>query len=496
MLAQKLILSYSSRIFVQFFQIVASVIVARIAGPGVLGTVAFGLSYVTMFTFFADMGFGTAHMKKLSEGKDEARCIGTYARIKIGLVTFYVFCVVGFFLAQKNIFHVSFESKDHITVIFVLLVSTTLAQLFTIPKTTFSAYAQKAKSDIPDLIQTLLYQFLRIIIVLFGFRAVALAFGNIASMILVLPVFIYLFKDYKIGPFDKNLAKEYLKIALPVMLTAITSKLYSTIDKVLLQFFTNSEQVGYYTAGFRMGGFVLLIANSIGVLFFPIFSKAASQKDYASIKRHIDKFERFSFIYIMPFLILVTLFSRDIVYLILGKEYISSVPIMIAINIAMFLRVINTPYSSVIVGLGYFNKGLQIGIYHFVFYIVILFVLIDPSFLNMSGLGAAIAILLANLFLLTLYRIYARKYLPILSNKIAILYMIYGTVNYILFFIILNKTMLFQGYYKILFIFVYIFVTYFSMSLFKLVNKGDWKYLKTLVDYQKMNKYIKGEIFK
>ena len=65
MLAQKLILSYSSKIVVQIIQIIASIVVARIAGPTVLGTVTFGLSYVTIFTFIADLGFGTAYIKSL-----------------------------------------------------------------------------------------------------------------------------------------------------------------------------------------------------------------------------------------------------------------------------------------------------------------------------------------------------------------------------------------------------------------------------------------------
>ena len=70
MLAQKLILSYSSKIVVQFFSIAASIVVARIAGPTVLGTVAFGLAYVSMFSFIADLGIGTAHIKLVSEGEE------------------------------------------------------------------------------------------------------------------------------------------------------------------------------------------------------------------------------------------------------------------------------------------------------------------------------------------------------------------------------------------------------------------------------------------
>lgn len=67
MLAQKLILGYDSKIVIQFIQIAAGILVAIIAGPTVLGAVAFGLAFVSMFEFLADLGIGTAHIKLISE---------------------------------------------------------------------------------------------------------------------------------------------------------------------------------------------------------------------------------------------------------------------------------------------------------------------------------------------------------------------------------------------------------------------------------------------
>jgi O-antigen/teichoic acid export membrane protein len=70
MLAQKMALSYGSRIVVQFFQILTTIIIARIVGPSVLGTVAYGLAFGSLFKMIAELGVGTAHMKLLSEGRD------------------------------------------------------------------------------------------------------------------------------------------------------------------------------------------------------------------------------------------------------------------------------------------------------------------------------------------------------------------------------------------------------------------------------------------
>ncbi len=494
MLAQKLILSYSSRLLVQIFQIGASIIVARIAGASVLGTISFGLAYVTMLSFIADMGFGTAHIKLVSEGRDEAMCMGTYTRVKLFLIIIYSFFTIAFFFIQKDVFNIKFESKEHITVIFVFLISSIISQLISIPKTNFMAHTQQAKTDIPEMVQTLIEQILRIIIVVLGFRAVALAFGNLVSVMIIVPLIIFLFRDKTIGQFNKNLFKEYLQISIPVMLTAFTSTVSSNIDKVLLQFFSNSEQVGYYTAGFRVGGFVLLISQSVGILFYPLFSQAAANKDFEAIKRIVEKFERFSYIYIMPVLILATLFSEDIVRILLGREFATSAPIMVIINVAMFLRVLNAPYSSILVGLGHFKKGLDIGVIVFLAYLLLLFILISSPFFKMGGMGAALATLLSNIIMILLYRFYSKKYLPILNNKTAVLYLFFGIVNYYVFYFILNMTKLFSGYNKIFFSFGYVFLTYFSLLVAGLIRKEDIKFLRTILDYKSINQYIKTEI--
>jgi len=495
MLAQKLALSYTTKIIEQFFQIIASIVVARIAGPGVLGTVAFGLAYVSMFTSISDLGFGTAYMKKISEGGDLSTCLGTFARIKISLILAYIIVVIGFFCTQKYIFHTQFESRDHIIVIFIMLAAVSVQQLFMICNTTFTSYTQVAKSNLPNMLRTLLYQILRIIIVLLGYRAVALAFGNLVATILIMPLYIYLFKDYRIGKYDKNLAKQYLKIALPVMLIAITTKLTVTIDKVLLQFFTSSEQVGYYAASYRVGGFVLLIGQSVCNLFFPIFSKAFSNNNVLSVKSKLEKFERFSFLFVMPVVILLTLNADVIVKVLLGREYISSISIMQVINIAMFLMVVNVPFGSVITGKGDFNTSARLNIYNFVIYAIVLIVLIHPKFLNLAGLGTAISLLISYLFLGIIYRIYAKKYVPIISHHIAVKFMLYGVINFLIFLYFIHYQLISNTIiFRIIFALIYVIVTYFSFFILGMMKKADWIYLKTLIDIRSVGRYVKSEV--
>ncbi len=398
MIAQKLILSYGSKILIQFITIAASIVVARIAGPTVLGTVAFGLAYVSMFMFIADLGIGTAHIKLVSEGKDLGKCISTYTVLKSITTGLFFLIVLGIFLFQKYVVHTKFESQVHEYVILIMLISITIQQLLFIPKTTFAGRIEQAKQDIPNFIGTLVYQVLRIIVVLLGFRAVALVLGNLVSTILIIPIIIYLFKDYPHSGFDRELAKQYIKIASLVLIIGMSTNVIAYFDKVVLQFFTCSEEVGYYTAGYRIGGFVLMIANSVGLLFFPLFSKAVANGDFQYIRNRINKFERVSFLFIMPVVILLAIYSGAIVKVILGHRYIPSINIMSIITIAMFIMVLNMPYGNVITGMGYFKLAAIINLINFGFFIIVILLLVNPKTFNLGATGAALTVLFSNLF--------------------------------------------------------------------------------------------------
>ena len=97
MLGQKLLLGVYSQIFIRILQMLVTIIVARVVGPEVMGTIAFGLAFVTLFSFTSDLGLGAAHMKLISQGEDENECIGTFLRLKIFFVLVYIFIVLSYF---------------------------------------------------------------------------------------------------------------------------------------------------------------------------------------------------------------------------------------------------------------------------------------------------------------------------------------------------------------------------------------------------------------
>lgn len=494
MLKQKFILSYGSKMFMQFVTIAASIIVARVAGPTVLGTIAYALAYVHMLGFLSDLGLGTAHIKLISDGRDVGKCVSTFAVLKAGATVLFLVVFFTMFLIQKYYSSDGFESEVHEYVIYIVLAMLTIDKLMTIPITTFAAKIEQAKQDIPYLIRGILFQLSRIAIVLLGGKAVALAFGNLAASVIIIPVYLYLFRNYSFSKFDKNLAIEYIKIAAPILLLGAAVTLTNTIDKVLLQYFTDSEQVGYYTAGFRVGGFILLISRSMSMLFFPMFSRAVAKRDFLYIKEKIDRFERFSFLFIMPVVIIIALFAKDIVLLLLGELYLPSADIMAVVTVALFFTVFNTPYGNVLTGFGKFKLTAKIATVNLFIYVGVIVFFLSEYTLNIGPIGVAWSLLITNLLVGVTYRYFALKNVDILDNFLAVKFIIFGIINFLISYYLFKTFFDVNIWIRFSFLPIYVFYTFLSFHLLKWMNKEDWLSAIRLFDIKAMRKYVSTEL--
>ena len=122
MLKQKFLLSYGLGLLSSFLGAILGIIVARICGPSVMGTIAFGLSFVSLFKFITDLGLNTTHIKFISEGGDMGEKNKTFLVLKFFSTILFLIVLLSVFIAQVFIFKVKFESGDHKIVVLLYIV--------------------------------------------------------------------------------------------------------------------------------------------------------------------------------------------------------------------------------------------------------------------------------------------------------------------------------------------------------------------------------------
>ncbi len=496
MITQKILLSIFSRLLVYAIQIIFGLIVARIVGPGVLGTVAFGLSYVSLFVFLADLGISTAHIKIYNENVSKGNCISTFTRLKLFSILLFTVVVISSILVQKYIYNYNFESEIHLIVILILLLSIIISEFFKIPQTTFIAKTEQAKQDIPILANNLLFQITKLISVLLGFKALGIAISQLISNLLVTPIYIKFYKGYEKGTYDKELAKRYITFSLPVIFVLISQTFIFWSDKVLLQYFTNSTELGYYSAAMNIAGILRLFENSLGLLFFPLITQLLVNHDYNRLKDVLDKYYRFLFLFVLPFICVLSFNSEIVVKILLGNQFLNSGNILKILVFAVFIPLIYLPLGNIILGAGYFSDSAKIWVLSAVFFLVTNFLLAAPFILNLKSLGTSSALLLANLFLLLNYFFFIK--LRIKEVKLFQSKKLFIITNTFVIFSILIYNLMPRLKYEETFGLIYscfFLVIYFStLMLTKSIFKSDIYYLNEMLNLKKIKNYIKKEI--
>ena len=119
MIARKVYLKFLTRTGISLMGLFAISIVARYMGAEAIGLIGYAISLVSLFVIFSDLGLNKTHVKKISEGKNLGKCIGTFVFLKtITILSMaLIFLIYMFFHGSKR------ESDEQILVIYIVFIS-------------------------------------------------------------------------------------------------------------------------------------------------------------------------------------------------------------------------------------------------------------------------------------------------------------------------------------------------------------------------------------
>jgi O-antigen/teichoic acid export membrane protein len=222
-------------------------------GSEIYGIISFAGALSATFNVFADLGFGSAHIKRISEGKAIDDCVSTYAVVKIVLtfvtvgvsiiaITFWVFFLGG------NLTGVT------VNLVLLFILYQVFYNLSGIATQTYYAKMEQTKAQIISLSDPLIRVPLIAIVVLGGMGAIEVAYAYVLSALSILVIgFLFLRRD-RIKWGRPALFSSYLSFALPLIIISIIGTVASNMDKLLLGFFWDYNSVGYYSASLAFTG--------------------------------------------------------------------------------------------------------------------------------------------------------------------------------------------------------------------------------------------------
>lgn len=409
MIGQKVSVAFSVDLTIKALSYVSLFFVARWMGAEVMGTISYGFSYVGIFSFLAVMGMGVAHIKRISEGGDTGKLIGTYLTIRTILVAIMSFAILLSLLVYTKILGKRFDSPYQLYVIYFSLAAMIINCFANTATSTFAGRIETAKQKIPELAGKMVEVPLKVSVALAGLGVVLLAGTAVASAVVTLLVSWFFLKGLPISRPDWTVAKSYIKFALPVTILTFTTSVIQNLDKLMIGFFWNNEVLGYYSGAQQISMLFSMLSVAVGMVAFPQISALNSQADVEGVRRFVHTLERNLSIVLLPAGALIYFLSVPLMGILLGSEFKIAGPILFMLTGGLILQTLSEPYVALILGLDRAYMSAVLSIIFMLLNVVLNLIFIPTRLfgvplLGMGAYGGAFASAIAMLMMLFIYR--------------------------------------------------------------------------------------------
>jgi len=532
MIARKSLFIVISHFLIQFIGWIGIVVLAKLWGsyaPEALGIIGFAMSFLALFNIVADLGFGSAHVKRISEGKDLGTCIGTFATIKICLTGLMVTLVFVFIFIWKNILQRDFYDTTTESIIFVFIAYYIFSNLFFIPLYTFTGTREVAKLKIPSILGRMFKVPLAIIVTLAGVSTLgttmniapainwpqflqplqqffaahavgSLALTYVIDMAVVFFVGMWFLRKYPIKKPSLVFFKSYFSFALPIMLITIIELISTNIDKVMIGYYWTSIEVGYYFSVQQILQFIFILSGAVGIVLFPTISKYHSLQNMSMVRKTTRLAERYISMVVVPVVVFIIVFAKPIINVMLSSAFSPATPVLISLTIYAFVLGLNMPFISLVSGINRPGIAAKIGfaICGTNIFLNYLFVPKDGllSAFNINGpTGAATATLISALvgffgLRFAAKRLIGMKFIQTHTPR----HVIAGLIAAVVLLLFNSIFLVSRWYHLMVFAGACLLIYLGILYILKEFNKRDLKFFLDILQPKKMLKYISSEL--
>lgn len=415
------------QILILIIPIVTVPYISRVLGVDNIGIYSYTYSIANYFMLFAMLGiknYGNRTIAKVRDNKEklskEFLSIYTIQIIMTFLMMILYFIFIIFF-ANKYIEYFWLQSINIIAIIFDINWFFFGLEKFKITVTRNAILKILSLILIFMLVKTSNDLWLYIII---------LAGSSLISLLLLIP---FLLKEIVIVKFKLNDVKKHIKPILILFIPVIAISVYQVMDKIMLGSMSEISEVGYYEQAEKIVSIPLGIITALGTVMMPRISNLVAKGDISKVSKYMDKSIEFMMFLSMPICFGLISISNNFIPLFLGSKFSNSIILIyylaFTIPIISFANVIRTQYlipkekDSIylvsVIGGAIIN-------------LILNYILINKY----NAIGACIATIFAELFVMIYQVIKVRKEIP-LNNYIKISLM-YFIKSLILFAIVIN----------------------------------------------------------
>lgn len=317
------------------FLFLVAVLAARFLGNYLFGIFSFALAFVGLFQILPDFGIGYANTIEVARDKTKAKryfCNSLGLQILLGLITLIIIYII-INLTEKS-------STTRLTV-YILSGAMLLKSFKTTFRWIFKSFERFDYEALTLSIERSLTFALCILALVLGKSLVPFVcvFMGARLIDLVLTIIIAGHKFFiPIPKINIKLWLDFIKRGFPFIIVGAMITIFFQIDAIMLSFMRNPQEVGWYSASYKLIEMLTAIPRVIAYALLPTLSILHTSSTSA-ITPIYRKASKYLFIIALPICAYILFRAPEVINLIFGSEYqksIISLQVLILSTIFMF----------------------------------------------------------------------------------------------------------------------------------------------------------------
>lgn len=332
---------------------VVGILITRIVGASILGSITIGLSVLGVLRVFATLGLDKGALRYISfyRGKRDLNAMRTTVWITTGTVVLSsILLILIYKLWLYSRLKFVFPEIPHIDDIFQIFIY--LLPIIVLNEVLNNLLTGIEKPHYVQGIQKILLpvsRFLLLLVFLYFYTKLnAFLFATFFSQILTTLALIFLFlKLFRKLEFPSNIAKnsfnlkQFILFSLPLTLIPVFNLATQQVDTLIVGHFMTSVDTGVYAIVRRVGALVLIPLSMVGGIFSAQASRMFAQKKNQDIK-DLYLFSTKWIFTLSAFIFLIFYLESDLILKLFGKEFIAG---STALKIFAFGQLLNASFG-------------------------------------------------------------------------------------------------------------------------------------------------------
>jgi O-antigen/teichoic acid export membrane protein len=403
----------------------ALLLIGRYFAPGAYGSYLFAMSATGVLALVSNLGIGTAHQRHVAQGTDPGQALGVLVRLRV-LFALAVTSIAA--LAYGLWWLAGGGALTDATTPLVLGLAVVMQVLSGSRQVLLDTWAGQQRVHRVEAVRQLDTALVLLLLgnaalllahltgrweVLPGIgafwagllgldgpltlpeQALLLAGCYIAAKTLSLAfAWAWSWRDrVRLAPWDRGLARSYLRLAAPFALTGALVVVIQYTDTLMIGFFWTNTEVGLYGTAQKIASLCLLGASAVGAVLFPRFAQLHARQDLEGERATFRTAQRYLMLLVVPLAAAMVTLAPQGVHIAVGDPYLGSAEPLRFLALWALVIAMEQPMSSRFMSGGHASLLVRATALNLVLNVALNLWLIPRWGLGLGPAGAAIATL-------------------------------------------------------------------------------------------------------